>query len=202
MISKRSDNLFISYSHDDKKYEKRLVQHLSLLDHQDLIQIWDDQCIPHGEKIKDQIDTAMQEANIFLLLVSASYIASNFCYSVEAQYAMEQHYRRNTHVMPVILRPCDWERAFFGHLKAVPTDGKAVTEYRNHDEGFREVAIAVRQIVENQTLSDQVPDIRPAATRTPSFPGGGGGLGKGGGLGGGGRWAGVRGGVGGTRAGR
>jgi hypothetical protein len=49
-------------------------------------------------------------------------------------------------VIPVILRPCDWHSAAFGHLSAVPKDGKPITEHRTLDEGFVEVARAVRRV--------------------------------------------------------
>jgi hypothetical protein len=44
----------------------------------------------------------------------------------------------------VILHPCDWHSAPFGHLRATPTDGKPVSMYANQHEAFAIVAKDVR----------------------------------------------------------
>jgi hypothetical protein len=47
-------------------------------------------------------------------------------------------------VIPVILRPCDWEHSPFAHLLAAPTDGKPVTKWANEDEAFLDVVQKIR----------------------------------------------------------
>lgn len=59
---------------------------------------------------------------------------------------MERHKEGTARVIAVILRPCDWQHAPFGRLRACPTDGKPVVKHVSHDDGFLEVAQAVRQV--------------------------------------------------------
>ena len=81
---------------------------------------------------------------------------------------MERHERGEARVIPVILRPCDWHGAPFGKLMAVPPDGKAVTKHATLDDGFLEVAKALRQVAGPG-------DIRtPAPATSPPAPGAGG----------------------------
>jgi hypothetical protein len=99
----------------------------------------------HGQ-ISDHLDSA----DIILLLVSADFLSSDYCYDIEMKRAMERHERSDAHVIPVILRPCDWKFAPFGKLMAVPQDGKPVVKFPMLDDGFVEVVQAVRQVVESQ----------------------------------------------------
>ncbi len=90
------------------------------------------------------------------------------------QQALERHDCGDAIVIPVILRPCDWQNAPFGKLMAVPTDGKPVTKHASLDDGFLEVAQAVRQAAEScidsipQTSSGAVAHSK--ATTIPTNP--------------------------------
>ena len=42
-------------------------------------------------------------------------------------------------MIPILVRPVDWEKAPFGHLKVLPTDGKPITLWRNRDEAFKDI---------------------------------------------------------------
>ena len=65
------------------------------------------------------IDAHLQRAHIILLLISADFLASNYCYDVELQHAMARHEAGQARVF--ILRPVDWHAAPFGRLQAFPT---------------------------------------------------------------------------------
>jgi hypothetical protein len=81
-------------------------------------------------------------------LVSPYFIASDYCYDVEMKRALERHEAGEARVIPVILHPCDWKHSPFGKLLAVPQDGKPVSKYPNQHDAFHEVAIAVRQVLQ------------------------------------------------------
>lgn len=140
--------IFFSYSHDDEEQRNQLEKHLALLKRQGLIEAWHDRRIVAGEHIDDSIDAELERADIVLLLVSASFIASDYCYSQEMERALERHARGEAHVVPVIVKNCDWHGAPFGKLKAVPKDGKAITSWANPDDAYTDVAREVRALVE------------------------------------------------------
>ena len=95
----------------------------------------------------DEIDTYINTAQIILLLVSADFIASDYCYKAEMQRALERQKQREAHVVPVILRPVQWEETHFSMLQALPQD-KPVTLWQNVDEAFLQVAIGIREVIE------------------------------------------------------
>ena len=141
--------IFMSYTHTDETLRNELEKHLSGLRRQEVISIWHDRRIGPGEDIHGQISAHLDSAEIILLLVSADFLASDYCYDTEMARAMARHVEGVARVIPVILRPCDWHGAPFGRLKAVPTDGKPVTKHATLDDGFLEVAQAVRQAAES-----------------------------------------------------
>ena len=63
----------------------------------------------------------------FSLLISADFLASDYCYDIEMQRALERHHAGEARVIPVILQPVDWQEAKFGALQALPVDAKPVT---------------------------------------------------------------------------
>jgi tetratricopeptide (TPR) repeat protein/energy-coupling factor transporter ATP-binding protein EcfA2 len=140
--------LFYSYSHKDEELRDELETHLSLLKRQGVIKGWHDRAIEAGDGWREAINTHLNTAHIILLLISADFIASDYCYSIEMVRAMERHEAGEARVIPVILRPCDWESASFGELQALPKNALAVTTWANRDEAFRSIAKGIRKVVE------------------------------------------------------
>lgn len=138
--------LFYSYSHKDEGLREALEAHLSLLKRQGVIQEWHDRKISAGADWKGQIDSHLASADIVLLLVSADFIASDYCFDIEMQKALEQNNAGRSRVIPVILRSVDWTSAPFGKLQALPKDAKPITSWANPDEAFTSVAIGLRRV--------------------------------------------------------
>ncbi|MBK0114063.1 MULTISPECIES: toll/interleukin-1 receptor domain-containing protein [unclassified Delftia] len=138
-------SLFFSYTHKDEVLRDELETHLTLLRRQGHIDVWHDRRINAGDDVDETISNHLNSADIILLLVSADFISSNYCYSKEMARALERHEAGEARVIPVILRPCDWHTAPFGKLLAAPRDGRAVTAWPDKDEAFTDVAKQVRQ---------------------------------------------------------
>jgi hypothetical protein len=140
--------VFYSYAREDEDLRDKLINHLSILRRQGLIKEWYDRQILPGTARAREIDSHLNTASIILLLVSADFIASNYCYDVEMARAMERHYANNACVIPIILRPVDWQQAPFAELQALPTDAKPITTWPNCDEAFLNVVKGIRQAIE------------------------------------------------------
>lgn len=139
-------NLFFSYSHKDEELRNELETHLALLKRQGVISSWHDRRITAGRDIDKTISSELESSQIILLLVSAHFLASDYCYEKEMARAIEKHEDGSAVVIPVILHPCDWHSAPFGHLKATPTDGKPISMFANQHEAFAIVAKDVREV--------------------------------------------------------
>src|SRR5947209_131268 len=150
--------LFYSYAHEDEWLCNELGKHLSLLHRQGLISAWHDRQILPGDEWAHDIDAHLETASIVLLLISPDFLASDYCYDTEMKHALERHQRGEARVIPIILRPCDWQSSPFAHLQCLPHDGKAVTIWQNPDEAFLAITQDLRRFIERQ----QVP-ARPLA---------------------------------------
>ncbi len=71
-------NVFISYSHKDKKWLERLQAHLKPLERAGLVDRWDDTRIEAGDEWRKEIRQALDAARVVVLLVSADFMASDF----------------------------------------------------------------------------------------------------------------------------
>ncbi len=149
--STKALDIFYSYAHEDERLRKALDKQLTLLKRDGLINEWHDHKITGGKEWENEILTHLNSAQIILLLISPDFIASDYCYSIEMQRAMERHERGEARVIPVILRPSDWKSAIFGKLKALPADGKAITRWQDRDEAFLNVAKGIRRAVKELT---------------------------------------------------
>ena len=120
--------VFFSYSHRDEDLRDELEIHLSALKREGVIETWHDRRIGAGKDLDVEIDAKSEVAQIILLLVSPYFIASDYCYDVEMERAMERHRSGEARVIPVILHPCDWLHTPFGKLRATPPDGKPISK--------------------------------------------------------------------------
>ncbi len=140
--------LFFSYSHKDEALRDELEIHLSTIKRQGVIETWHDRRIGGGNEFGKAIDENLEQSEVILLLVSPYFIASDYCYDVEMQRAIQKHEDGTAKVIPVILHPCDWRSTPFGRLLATPKDGKPISRYPpNYHDAFLEVVNVVKQAV-------------------------------------------------------
>jgi hypothetical protein len=156
----RTYSLFISYSHKDERLRKKLATHLTLLRREGLINDWHDRRIGPGGEWADEIDNRLREADIILLLVSAEFLDSNYCYEKEAAMAMERYEAHEARVIPIILKPCDWERSPLSKFQALPAEARPVTKWPNRDDAFLSVVHGIRSVIEGLRGGSPHADIR------------------------------------------
>lgn len=139
--------IFISYTHNDIHYRESCEIHLAHIKRSEGIAIWCDKYIEPGTEIDLQISEYLTKADIIILLVSARYIDSHYCYQVELAKALERHYKNEARIIPVIIGHCMWKATSFGKLKALPKDGRPIPSWPHPDEAWVEVAEAVHKAV-------------------------------------------------------
>lgn len=74
--------------------------------------------------------------------------------------ALELHKSGKARVIPVILRPCDWQSLPFGKFQALPVNGKAITKYPNLDDALLEVTLGIRAVAEEFRIAGE-PETEP-----------------------------------------
>ena len=143
-----SVKLFFSYSHKDEDLRDELVKHLTILKRQNIIAPWQDRDIEAGAEWNEEIQRHLNEAQIILLLISANFIASDFCWDNEMDQAMKRHEAGTAVVIPIVLSSCDWKGAPFGKLQGLPKDMKPVKDWPDHDQAWFNVEQGIRRVAE------------------------------------------------------
>ena len=139
--------LFFSYSHKDETLRDELESHLKILEREQLIQLWHDRRIDPGLDWAEDIDTHLNQADIILLLISADFINSRYCYEVELPHALKRHQSGAATVIPIIIRPADWQAPKLARLSTLPTDAKAVTTWDNRDAAWLNVETGIKKAI-------------------------------------------------------
>jgi len=82
------------------------------------------------------------------MLVTSSFLGSQYIGRVELVRALERHRCGEAIVIPVILKPADWQTAGLEGLQALPKDGKAVSTWPDQDTAFLDIARGLRRAVD------------------------------------------------------
>ena len=141
--------LFCSYSRKDERFRDELDTHLKLMQRQGLIKTWSDRNIDAGEDWKLNIDENLERADIILLLVSADFIASDYCYAKEMTRALERHRSGEALVIPIILRDVNLSIAPFAGIQYLPKNRKAITLWQDRDSAWRDVSEGIQKVADN-----------------------------------------------------
>ena len=143
-------SVFISYSHKDERYRRELEISLAQLQRDNLVTVWHDRKILPGQEWGQEIDRNLESAEIVLLLVSPDFLASNYAYGREMLRAMERHRSRSATVVPIILRPSDWQHTPISSLQALPSEGRPVSRWSNRDQAWLDVVQGLRRLISRQ----------------------------------------------------
>jgi len=136
-------NLFVFYAREDLRYYDELKLNIAGLIRNGKISLFDNSILP-GQEWKKVHLQQLEYADIILLLISSSFLASDFSYG---DIIMEKHKRAEAIVIPIILRPCAWKVTAFSHLKALPYNGKPISTWEYQDDAYVEIAQSINNII-------------------------------------------------------
>ena len=102
--------IFVSYSHAEAEWLKRLQVHLKPLERAGIIAWWDDTRILPGMVWRDEIEKALATAHIGVLLVSADFVASDFIANHELPDLLAAAQDRGLTILSLIVGPSRFKR--------------------------------------------------------------------------------------------
>jgi tetratricopeptide (TPR) repeat protein len=147
--------IFVSYSHHDQELQKRFIVYLAQLKREGLIEVWHDRLITASTEWAGAIDNNLNLAHIVVLLVSADFLASDYCNDKEMDRALERR-SEGVRVVPVILQACDWQTSRFGSFQVLPEAGKPVVDW-TLEHGFDDVNKGLRRLIQELCSPAPVP---------------------------------------------
>jgi internalin A len=150
----RPATVFISYSHKDEEHRADLQIQLKLFERLGRIGTWSDRRIIPGSDWREEIDQAIEKADLIIALVSADFIASDYCYGYEMVRALERHRAGLVRVVPIIVRECKWDRTPLRELQALPTEAKPVRSWSDRDAAWKDVADGLEQVLDELPTLD------------------------------------------------
>jgi hypothetical protein len=134
--------IFISYSHKDKQWLDRLRVHLKPMEHEGIIDMWDDTKITAGILWKEAISEALETARVAVLLVSADFLASDFIAEHELPVLLSRAKSGGTTIIPVIISPSLFANTALGAFQSInaPDDPVSEMHYLRQEKTFVKVA--------------------------------------------------------------
>lgn len=142
------NDVFISYSHADTDWLKRLQVHLKPLHRDGLISLWDDTRLRPGSQWRIEIREALDRAKIAVLLVSADFLASDFISTNELPPLLAAAEQRGTLILPLIVSPCRFEQtASLARFQAVNPPSEPLVRMRKAKR--EEIFVKVSRLIEH-----------------------------------------------------
>ena len=97
--------VFVSYSREDAEWRRRFTEMLKPLVRERRLEVWSDERLLTGYEWRPQLAAAIARSRAALLLVSPSFLASDFIMEQELPALAE----RGVPLVPVLVRPCLWQ---------------------------------------------------------------------------------------------
>ena len=146
--------IYFCYAKDAKEDEglrDQLTAHLAPLRRARKLTIWFDVQIEAGSDWKLEVEKQLQEADLILLLVSADFLQSDYCYNLQLTQALNHYEAGKVEIVPILLRPVLWEETPIKRLPLIlPTSKLPITLWSNRDEAFTNVAAAIRDLIQSR----------------------------------------------------
>ncbi|HET8847000.1 MAG TPA: tetratricopeptide repeat protein [Ktedonobacteraceae bacterium] len=136
---------------EDEDLRDQLTAHLSPLRRARKLTIWFDVQIRAGSDWKLEVEKQLQEADLILLLVSADFLQSDYCYNLQLTQALNRYEAGKVEIVPILLRSVLWEETPIKQLPLIlPTSRLPITLWSNRDEAFANVATAIRDLIQSK----------------------------------------------------
>src|SRR5262249_39930161 len=102
-----------------------------------------------GQDRTIEIDTHLKAAQIIILLVSPDFIASDYCWGSEMQQALRMHRQKSARIIPVLIRPTDWEATIFSTIQLLPSNSLPVSLWSNQDSAWLDISEGIRIYIDD-----------------------------------------------------
>lgn len=142
--------IFISYSHADSQWLELLKIHLKALSKlYDDIEYWEDTKLRGGDKWREEITYAIDNANVAILLVSTDFLASDFITSDELPPILRKAEEEGTRILPLIVAPCEYEDSELGGFQAINSPDRTLADLGNDKAAINRVYLDLNKEIKS-----------------------------------------------------
>ena len=143
--------VFCSCAPSDQEYLEELVLHLKLLEHRQLIKLWESYSILPGADWVAEHDKHLNSAQVILFLISPEFLTSSF-HMKEVQVAMGLREQGRAYVIPILLRQVSLKGTSLGQLEPLPARDSFIlgSKSRNHRQVIFQVAKRIEHTMEQR----------------------------------------------------
>lgn len=139
---------FISYSAEDEKVATRIRHALKPLEREGLLVVWSFRKLSAGDKVDPEIHAKLEDSDIFLPLISVSYLASEYVTTQELPTMLQRQQNRRARIIPILAGTVDWRSNPLRDLWTLPAGKRALKEAgRASDRLLAEVITGIREVV-------------------------------------------------------
>ncbi|MRH99634.1 TIR domain-containing protein [Kriegella sp. EG-1] len=151
----RKTNIFAIYAWEDKNVLLQLRQSLNTLVANGAITIWADDPILPGKSWKPKVESHMDFADIFLMLVSSDFMKSKFIQQLEFKNVIDKYKANDATVIPVLVDDCQWQIDFksddydfnLNELDVLPDKKRPIENWDVPEKAFNEVGNALKKVI-------------------------------------------------------
>jgi hypothetical protein len=153
----RPVRMFVSYSHENAAWCKRLFPVLRVKANVDTLQPWHDTELKAGDRWDKAIRAELEQMDIFLCLVSFDFLASDYIQNVELKITKERLEKGEIDVVPVIVYPMDLkiDCEFLHQFNPLPQWGKCWRDFEREGDwrdALYPIGNGVKQAIEKVRL--------------------------------------------------
>jgi hypothetical protein len=165
------DQVFISYSHKDKRLFDQLQTTLKPLVRSNKVSVWDDTKIKAGDVWREEIKKAIDSAKVAVLLVSPDYLACDFIAEHELLPLLEASQKEGLIILWVALRYSLYNETVIARYQAVnnPSEPLAGLSGANREKEFvricEEIKTAAALTDEAKVRGQDKADVSPATSK-------------------------------------
>ena len=150
------DQIFISYSHKDRRWLERFQTALKPFVRNQSFKVWADEQIQVGELWQKEIDQALASTKVAVLLVTEDFLASDYIHNEELNYFIEQSKKRHVVIFWIAVTATNFEETPLKDIQCANDPAQPLASFENEyeqDKAFVEICRKLKTAFNQQSKS-------------------------------------------------
>lgn len=151
-------NILVIYTLEDNDAMLFLLRHLRLLDGE-FVTVWHDNPIYLGQQWKPKNESRLNQTDIFLFLVSNTFMHSEFIKQLEFKKVIDSYKAGESIVIPILLDECPWDIDFksddynfnLNELHVLPEGRRPISDWESPDQVYNQIAAHIKKEIDSFT---------------------------------------------------